>query len=154
MTGAELRRQLGIKDSPPKKNKKFKKKHREDNEKFGRLFGPIIGKFWGKFKKMRTPEGKIALLVEMSKVRLPNPNPYAIRRAKYKKRVGHCAVCADFGFHNHHIVGVNNGGPSSKSNLMVLCEGCHRAIHPWMPSSLPEEPGMKETMERVSRESL
>jgi HNH endonuclease len=153
MTGSELRRQLGIKKkrASRKNYRANKKRGRLETAELRRLFSPLIEKFWGKFRKTFTPEGKIELLREMAQVVLPNPIAYAVRRKGSRKKVGGCLVCAEFGFHNHHIIQVKNGGPNDRRNLMVLCEGCHRQVHPWMPAEDLME-SMRETMERVGRE--
>ena len=152
MTGEDLRRQLGIKSKTT--TKREEQEFRRRRAKFFVMSDQVLGKFWSKFKNMKRSEDRLALLRKMSDVYIPNPLSYEKRRKAhgYRKRKGPCKVCADFGFHNHHIIWVRNGGHNKSSNIILLCESCHRAIHPWLPSDLPLDDDMKQTMERVARE--
>ncbi len=41
--------------------------------------------------------------------------------------------------HVHHVVPISAGGTHELSNLITLCEDCHRKIHPFMDNITPEE---------------
>jgi hypothetical protein len=148
-TGADLRRQLGIKE----KTRKFH--NRKGTKKaFRETVHPILKKFWRQFRKMRTPEGKLALLKGMAEIVVPNNVPYDKRRKARRKWKGRrCLVCAEFGFHIHHIIQVQNGGNSRNDNLILLCDKCHGNIHPWIVQDIPAGDVMRDTMERVEREA-
>lgn len=40
-----------------------------------------------------------------------------------------CRVCKGPGQHIHHIVYRSHGGRDVASNLLLVCDGCHRDIH-------------------------
>jgi hypothetical protein len=45
-----------------------------------------------------------------------------------------CSYCrsSDLVLHTHHVIPLSRGGSNAMSNLMTLCEKCHRAKHPHM----------------------
>jgi len=45
-----------------------------------------------------------------------------------------CQGCGrnDVLFNVHHIQPLHSGGSNKMSNLITLCESCHKRIHPWM----------------------
>ncbi len=58
------------------------------------------------------------------------------RKRVYRRDDFTCANCGQSGgpkgdteLHAHHIVPINSGGNHATSNLVTLCEHCHRAIH-------------------------
>ncbi len=40
-----------------------------------------------------------------------------------------CRRCGCFGVEVHHIIPIKNGGVDTPENLVLLCKGCHRAVH-------------------------
>jgi hypothetical protein len=141
--------------------KEFKEKHKNEPREprrqinSNRHYHTFLPMFWRKFKSLRTMEGKLALLKEMSKLEIPNHVPYRLRRSHKiprSRRKWICQVCHGKAYHVHHIIQVQNGGKNKKGNLIELCEKCHGAIHPWMiPDIAP--PTMQDTMARVERET-
>ena len=53
-----------------------------------------------------------------------------IKRIKDRDR-NQCAICGrrDVELHVHHITPLSQGGYNTNSNLITLCEDCHRALH-------------------------
>jgi len=57
-----------------------------------------------------------------------------IRRRILERDSYTCCNCwaTNTTLHVHHIVPLSCGGSSQDSNLVVLCENCHKSIHPHM----------------------
>jgi hypothetical protein len=86
---------------------------------------------------------KLSKLIEMAAVVIPfrRQQSNAERRKIFnevkatlcRQKLGTpCFVCSKPGFSRHHIIQLQNGGLNSRRNLVVLCDDCHSAIHPWM----------------------
>jgi hypothetical protein len=62
------------------------------------------------------------------------PDDWVELRMQVLARDGYrCANCpATHGLHVHHIVPLSKGGTNQLSNLIVLCEDCHKKLHPHM----------------------
>lgn len=44
-----------------------------------------------------------------------------------------CEVCAkNPAAARHHIIQLQNGGGNHGNNLLLVCDDCHAAIHPWL----------------------
>jgi hypothetical protein len=53
--------------------------------------------------------------------------------ATRKASKGVCFVCAaQKTLVTHHVVQIRFGGSNKRRNRVVVCKGCHAAIHPWM----------------------
>jgi HNH endonuclease len=159
-TGADLRRQLGIKETPAQKHarRKHTKARRKElgmicvREQF-----KVLKKFRKRWKLAHGLPYKIELLKEMAQMKFNNPRPPEQRRAAFEKRkkfmriwYRDCKVCGNPSVHRHHIIQVQNGGMNEEVNIMPLCENCHASIHTWMEVKVPDV--MAETMARVERE--
>ena len=66
------------------------------------------------------------------KVEYPD-NWNELRRAALERDGYECSNCSDYGkVHVHHIVPLSKGGTNNLKNLITLCEGCHKKLHPHM----------------------
>ena len=45
--------------------------------------------------------------------------------------------------HVHHIVPISRGGTHHLSNLITLCDSCHRNVHPFMEDEKPKNSGIE-----------
>jgi 5-methylcytosine-specific restriction endonuclease McrA len=101
-----------------------------------------LDRFWKDFDNLTFEGERICLLKWYAEYRIENSSSYYERKAAFKKQkgkhmriFGSCLVCPEPAQHRHHIIQLQNGGPNDKQNLILLCEGCHRTIHPWLAPS-------------------
>lgn len=86
---------------------------------------------------------------EIALVREAEWNPDDVRAAATDslgrvllQRAGICFACraGNRQFHEHHIIQLQHGGSDTARNRVLICDACHRAIHPWL-TTLPVETG-------------
>lgn len=109
----------------------------------------ILLQFWKLFGDRRkhgvgfTMGEKLEALKDLSLTAIPynTQTPLEHRREKFNvdkpklhpfRRFGICFVCGNTATDRHHIIQLKNGGINSRKNLVSLCYGCHKQIHPWM----------------------
>lgn len=99
--------------------------------------------FWFKYPRAASTEERILLLSQAANPPWERISPELLKslRARYVRRswkfldaeILECGACvsakADV---KHHIVPIAFGGINSDINLLKICDGCHRLIHPWM----------------------
>lgn len=83
--------------------------------------GNKTGAKWIKILKAKSEEGLFNF-----------KNYYVKRMIKNKLTEKKCRICGSPAYCMHHIKPLCKGGSNSKNNLVPVCEGCHRKIHPFM----------------------
>jgi 5-methylcytosine-specific restriction endonuclease McrA len=53
------------------------------------------------------------------------------RRAAIRRAHGRCERCGQPATTGHHRVHAQHGGPDTATNLIMLCDVCHRLEHGW-----------------------
>ena len=116
MTGAKLRRQLGI---PSSVQESFKLSPRLSNVPVDRRL---------QYLRNRATEGQAVPWREMwNRRRSFN----ASKHGKFRMADNcPCYVCGKPAVLRHHVKPVSRGGRNKKSNIAPLCQACHEAIHP------------------------
>ena len=62
------------------------------------------------------------------------------KRAAIERAGGRCEKChLPAALDLHHIIAYGEGGEDTETNLAVLCERCHVAIHAGRPTRRPTE---------------
>ena len=100
----------------------------------------IVRTFRAAFKTAMTSTEKVALLREIAQITYykAKPNTISNHRRKFEKVkwkvniVGKCAVCRAQADVRHHLIQIKNGGQNKPFNIMLLCNGCHAEVHPWL----------------------
>ncbi len=113
-----------------------------------------------------SPEAKLEVLKQFADVVL---NPLGLEELKRRRRVfdgvknakfpiktTSCWVCTLPSAHRHHVILLRNGGSvTGRKNIVVLCEGCHCKIHPWMEENRPKLLAVKDfDLARVKNDAL
>jgi hypothetical protein len=96
------------------------------------------------FKKgcaLKLKDEKIDKLIELSKIKINNKQPYKRRRSRTHSPNGKpCWVCkTNKATCQHHIIQIKNGGYDSGINRIPICDSCHIEIHPWMAPKVNNE---------------
>jgi 5-methylcytosine-specific restriction endonuclease McrA len=105
-----------------------------------------IRKLIQEFKQViDTRPARIAFLIRWSKVACRTWTATAERREKFNrhkkskrllKKGAKCWVCKrQDKLVRHHMIQLQHGGENWKQNLVVICEGCHAEVHPWMDAT-------------------
>jgi hypothetical protein len=77
----------------------------------------------------------VSIFEKQKKVAIEYPGDWDEMRKRILHRDAYtCSNCRITGtiLHVHHVVPLSCGGTSTDSNLVTLCEDCHKAIHPHM----------------------
>ena len=83
--------------------------------------------------------GALKRFAEIALVRPADWSFAAVRAEADKIRVVHgqgCFGCRKSarGYQRHHVIQIQHGGSNYLRNIVVLCDDCHAAVHPWLPA--------------------
>lgn len=106
-----------------------------------------LRKFWSAVKRLGQGEnwegckavhlGRMALLKEYAEIQITQQRQSYGKRRQHTKTEGRqflrCFTCKRPGrLIRHHILQLQNGGPTITHNVLTICPGCHEEIHPWL----------------------
>lgn len=104
-------------------------------------------------------DGRLQYLKQWAAVKMP-PFRKVKRLRMVSRLVGPCWACRSFeALVSHHVIQLQHGGNNDVRNIVLICEWCHAAIHPWLraPEPSPEvtedSPCWKESLVNPSRKS-
>lgn len=108
--------------------------------------------FWAVFYTATDKAARLRVLIEMADWNWnTRPNTDEVRR-KQRARFNYdrrqikllgkkCQACEERPAQcRHHIVPISRGGSNHQHNIMLLCDDCHKEIHPWMKIVLDTQP--------------
>lgn len=119
MTGAKLRRKLGIEPKYPKESFKLRQKFRcvPKAERLTYLLNKMKGgrdisfkEQWDKRKWFDRTKNRVFPMAKDC----------------------HCYVCDGIARIRHHVRPISKGGRNKKNNIVPLCHDCHCLLHPKM----------------------
>lgn len=105
-----------------------------------------VARFWALCDAGATRQEKLALLQELSRVKVftgfkDSSSERTRKRFQVLTSKGHrqkdkrCSLCPTqtaTKLQRHHIVALKNGGTNRPHNIVTLCDRCHQVIHPWL----------------------
>lgn len=101
----------------------------------------------------RDTADRVALLRAFAEIAIVRPatwNPAEIRAHAHEHRLqlAGCFSCrrADGRAAWHHVIQIQFGGSNYLRNRVALCDACHAAVHPWLPT----KPAKPESWSHVS----
>ena len=98
--------------------------------------------------RARNGEDKLTLLKEMAdvvievvgveKLKARRRSFNSIKNTKFPAFNKVCWVCGFPPWERHHIIQLQNGGPiTARNNVVLLCKKCHSDVHPWLGYARP-----------------